>query len=74
MNKLTLTDFDLGITWTAVFTDDRLARRDENSACLITSEDMKKTYVMAESEAYFEAYRHVLAGLQGDIDFRVFVD
>jgi len=28
---------------------------------------MKKTYTMAESEAYFEAYRHVLAGLQGDV-------
>jgi len=41
-------------------------RRNENSSCLITSEDMKKTYAMAESEAYFEAYRHVLAGLQGD--------
>ena len=40
-------------------------RGDENSSCLITAEDMKQTYAMAESEAYFEAYRHVLSGLQG---------
>ena len=27
--------------------------------------DLEKTYTMVESEAYFEAYRHVLLGLQG---------
>jgi len=27
--------------------------------------DMTKRYTMVESEAFFEAYRHVLAGLQG---------
>ena len=35
------------------------------TSSLIATSDMKKTYTMAESEAYFEAYRHVLAGLQG---------
>ena len=32
---------------------------------LISAEDLQKNYEMVESEAYFEAYRHVLAGLQG---------
>jgi len=27
--------------------------------------DVYKTYTMVESEAFYEAYRHVLAGLQG---------
>ncbi|CAK8681019.1 unnamed protein product [Clavelina lepadiformis] len=31
---------------------------------IVSSEDLKKKYFMVESEAYFEAYRHVLSGLQ----------
>lgn len=32
----------------------------------VRSIDTKKVYVAIESDAYFEAYRHVLAGLKGE--------
>lgn len=45
-----------------------------NYSCIVfvsldnaTNIDMFATYTMVETEAYFEAYRHVLAGLKGNL-------
>jgi len=42
---------------------------DEKQKIVFTPKiDMNETYTMVESEAYFEAYKHVLKGLQGKMD------
>ncbi|CAK8680919.1 unnamed protein product [Clavelina lepadiformis] len=66
INKDKVSDGELAVEFlnmTTIIGEDQTTE-DHFVSSLISAEDLQKNYEMVESEAYFEAYRHVLAGLQ----------